>query len=161
MTTSAPVQSAESGVVGSASSIGTSTSVTTSSQTQSARLVTGPLPAMAYLFCNFVLDCAHQLPKHPGKCKRLHGHTYKVKVGWYGQVDPETGMGLDFHDLEYDVSMAFFARCDHFFLNEVYPGLNTTAENLAAQWLGDLRRVRAGYISVEVQEGEGGTATAY
>lgn len=78
-------------------------------------------------------DAAHFLPAHPGKCARMHGHTYKVEVTvvrgdnqWY---DPDTGMVLDFGDLArvLDETLKEF---DHGILND-HIGL-PTAEVLAA-----------------------------
>jgi len=48
----------------------------------------------------FTFDAAHYLPEHPGKCRNLHGHTYKLEVGVEGFVDLKTGMVIDFGDLK-------------------------------------------------------------
>jgi len=46
-------------------------------------------------------DAAHRLMKHAGKCKHLHGHTYRVLVEVYGrQLDPEQHVLMDFADLK-------------------------------------------------------------
>jgi len=39
---------------------------------------------------------AHRLMKHPGKCRNLHGHTWKVRVELEGVPDKQTGMVVDF-----------------------------------------------------------------
>ena len=39
---------------------------------------------------------AHRLMNHIGKCKRLHGHDWKVRVMFHGDVNPNTGMLRDF-----------------------------------------------------------------
>lgn len=47
----------------------------------------------------FRFEAAHRLIKHPGKCKHLHGHSYKIEVTVTGEVDDETGMLVDFSKL--------------------------------------------------------------
>lgn len=42
-------------------------------------------------------DCAHMLSNYEGKCANLHGHTYHGTVTIEGDVDPETGMLLDYN----------------------------------------------------------------
>jgi 6-pyruvoyltetrahydropterin/6-carboxytetrahydropterin synthase len=48
----------------------------------------------------FEFDAAHRLPLHDGKCRRLHGHRYKVEVTVRGSIvlddGPEHGMVMDF-----------------------------------------------------------------
>src|SRR5687767_7041396 len=47
---------------------------------------------------SFAFEAAHQLPWHPGKCKRLHGHNYRFEVTVEGPLD-EHGVVVDFDDL--------------------------------------------------------------
>ncbi|MFA6617840.1 MAG: 6-carboxytetrahydropterin synthase QueD [Candidatus Neomarinimicrobiota bacterium] len=47
----------------------------------------------------FTFDMAHRLSFHKGKCKNLHGHTYKLEVSLSGVLD-ENGMLMDFGDLK-------------------------------------------------------------
>ncbi len=72
----------------------------------------------------FVFDAAHRIPKHPGKCKNLHGHTYFLDVGVSGDVD-EAGMIFDFGDLKSVIS-PLIEKFDHAYLNDIYN--NPTAE---------------------------------
>jgi 6-pyruvoyltetrahydropterin/6-carboxytetrahydropterin synthase len=80
----------------------------------------------------FTFEAAHRLPHVPDshRCKRLHGHSYRVEIALEGLVDPATGFVADFFDVE--AAMApILDRLDHRLLNEV-PGLNNpTAENIA------------------------------
>lgn len=85
----------------------------------------------------FTFEAAHHLPHVSAshRCKRLHGHSYRIELTLAGPVDPTTGFVADFFDIE-----AAFAplleRLDHHLLNEV-PGLeNPTAENIAV-WIWD------------------------
>lgn len=45
-------------------------------------------------------DCAHMLSNYEGKCSNLHGHTYHGTVTLEGNVNPETGMLLDYNRIK-------------------------------------------------------------
>jgi len=47
----------------------------------------------------FRFEASHILPKHPGKCSRLHGHSWVLHVFVEGRVDPETGFVMDYADI--------------------------------------------------------------
>jgi 6-pyruvoyltetrahydropterin/6-carboxytetrahydropterin synthase len=87
------------------------------------------------VFREFGFEAAHRLPHVPDghKCGRLHGHSYRVEVRIRGEVDPASGMVLDFAEIK-----AAFAplldQLDHRYLNEVDGLDNPTAENLA-RWI--------------------------
>jgi len=78
---------------------------------------------------SFSFEAAHQLPWHPGRCRRLHGHHYQLEVTVEGPVD-EHGIVIDFDDLRAVVEREVVERYDHQFLNELID--NPTAELLAA-----------------------------
>lgn len=83
----------------------------------------------------FDFDAAHFLPYVPDghKCKRLHGHTYRVEVQLQGEPmgdGPQNGMVLDYAAIAI-VWDPIHALLDHRLLNEI-PGLeNPTTEALA------------------------------
>jgi len=52
------------------------------------------------LLVEFLFPAAHRLPRHPGKCHRMHGHTYKLQVMVDGTPDPRSGLVVDFFDIE-------------------------------------------------------------
>lgn len=85
----------------------------------------------------FQFEAAHLLPNLPQnhKCRRLHGHSFKVDVVVEGELDPKLGWVMDYAD----ISRAFepiWKQLDHYYLNEV-PGLeNPTSENIAL-WIWD------------------------
>ena len=86
----------------------------------------------------FTFDAAHQLPNHHGKCRNLHGHTYRLEVSCFGTVVTDDtasdhGMVVDF-DMVKQVWKAWLEPLlDHKFLNETVPVdyHPTTAENLS------------------------------
>lgn len=47
----------------------------------------------------FFFEASHILPKHPGKCANLHGHSWELELGLQGKVDPETNFVLDYYHL--------------------------------------------------------------
>lgn len=46
----------------------------------------------------FHWEMAHRLPFHPGRCKNLHGHSYKALVQFEGELN-KNGMLIDFYDI--------------------------------------------------------------
>jgi len=76
----------------------------------------------------FAFDAAHHLPRHPGRCRNLHGHTYRLQVWCEGDVDPESGMVVDFADIKAAVNERVLSVLDHTLLNETIE--NPTAEEI-------------------------------
>ena len=87
------------------------------------------------VFREFTFEAAHRLPNVPAghKCARLHGHSYRMEVHVRGNVDPVTGMVIDFADIKAAVRPVEDAL-DHHYLNEIDGLDNPTAENLA-RWV--------------------------
>ncbi|GAB7386378.1 6-carboxytetrahydropterin synthase QueD [Bacillaceae bacterium] len=77
----------------------------------------------------FTFDAAHHLHLYEGKCKNLHGHTYKLVVTVSGYVN-DGGITLDFSELKEIYKQTIHDKLDHQYLNEVLPPMNTTAENI-------------------------------
>jgi 6-pyruvoyltetrahydropterin/6-carboxytetrahydropterin synthase len=92
---------------------------------------------MMDVFREFTFEAAHRLPHVPPghKCSRLHGHSFRVEVRVRGDINPATGIVIDFAEIA-----AAFAplldQLDHYFLNEVEGLDNPTSENLA-RWIWD------------------------
>lgn len=62
----------------------------------------------------FKWEMGHRLPFHKGKCKNLHGHTYKIMVEFEGNLD-ENGMVMDYYDVK-DVVGPIIDELDHSFM---------------------------------------------
>jgi len=77
---------------------------------------------------SFTFEAAHQLPWHPGKCRELHGHGYRLEVTVEGPLNTQ-GVVLDFDDVEKVVEREVIARYDHTYLNDLFD--NPTAELIA------------------------------
>ncbi len=87
------------------------------------------------IFKEFTFDSAHWLPHVPEhhKCRRMHGHTYIVRVYLRGDLHPVLGWVADFADIK-AAWKPLEQQLDHRVLNDI-PGLeNPTAENLAV-WI--------------------------
>ena len=81
----------------------------------------------------FTFDAAHHLHCYDGKCKNLHGHTYKVIFGLSGFID-ERGLMIDFGEIKEIWKSEIEIHLDHRYLNETLPPMNTTAENMVV-WI--------------------------
>jgi len=81
----------------------------------------------------FTFDAAHHLHCYEGKCKNLHGHTYKVVFGISGYVN-DIGIAIDFGDIKEIWKNEIEIYLDHRYLNETLPVMNTTAENMVV-WI--------------------------
>jgi len=57
-------------------------------------------------------EASHILPKHPGKCSRLHGHSWVLKVSVEGDVNPDTGFVMDYADISAAVK-PLIEKLDH------------------------------------------------
>lgn len=79
---------------------------------------------------SFTFEAAHHLPLHPGRCRRLHGHHYRLEVTVEGPVGPD-GMVVDFDELASAVSELVLSRYDHQLLNDLFD--NPTAEVIASE----------------------------
>ncbi len=116
---------------------------------------------------DFLFSAAHQIRLHGGKCERLHGHNWRVRVHARASELDAIGMVIDFHDLQALVA-EIGARFDHRNVNEVPPfdRENTTAELLARFFYVEANRRlaereggRVRVSRVEVWENEGSLAS--
>jgi 6-pyruvoyltetrahydropterin/6-carboxytetrahydropterin synthase len=80
--------------------------------------------------CTFTFEAAHRLAWHPGRCRNLHGHSYRLDVTVGGPID-DNGVVVDFDRLKEIVDRELVSRWDHRDLNEVID--NPTAELLAQE----------------------------
>lgn len=80
----------------------------------------------------FTFEAAHFLPHVPDthRCRRMHGHSYRIELTLEGPVDEQTGFVADFFDIEAAFA-PLLARLDHYCLNEVEGLENPTAEHIA------------------------------
>ena len=101
----------------------------------------------------FSFDAAHLLPNVPEghKCRRLHGHTYTVRIHVRGEPDENVGWILDFADIRKAFD-PILDRLDHYYLNEIEGLENPTAEALA-KWIWERLHPRLpGLCRIVIQE---------
>lgn len=102
---------------------------------------------------SFQFEAAHLLPLLPEthKCRRLHGHSFRVELTVKGPLDPAMGWVMDYADLK-DAFKPLWEQLDHRYLNEI-PGLeNPTSEHIA-RWIFDRLKPTLPLLSrIEVAE---------
>jgi 6-pyruvoyltetrahydropterin/6-carboxytetrahydropterin synthase len=79
-----------------------------------------------------VFSASHQLRGYQGRCERLHGHNWRVRVHLAAAELDDTGMVIDFHDLD-RIMTEILDPFEHRHLNDVPPfdKINPSSENLA------------------------------
>ncbi len=77
-------------------------------------------------------SASHQLRDYKGKCERLHGHNFRVRVTVSAEELDDIGMVMDFHELD-ELMRRAAAPFDHRHLNDVavFCEENPTSENIA------------------------------
>jgi 6-pyruvoyltetrahydropterin/6-carboxytetrahydropterin synthase len=74
--------------------------------------------AIIRLTKTFTFEMAHALFNYDGKCKNIHGHSYKLEVSVLGKPadkasDPSDGLIIDFGDLKKIVNKNVVNEFDH------------------------------------------------
>lgn len=121
----------------------------------------------------FKWEMGHRLPFHSGKCKNIHGHTYKMRVEIEGDLD-ENGMVIDYYDIS-EIISPIVDELDHSFMvketdkviidfldklksKKVVVPFETTAENITLHLLTKIKEritsARIKKIKVRVYETE-------
>lgn len=84
----------------------------------------------------FTIDAAHLIEGYDGKCGRMHGHSYRVRMeARSNTLNPSkylesADMVCDFRELRWAAKDAEKGGLDHGVLNDLIPG-NPTAERFA------------------------------
>ena len=107
----------------------------------------------------FRFEAAHYIPTFPDghKCRRMHGHSFKVTVAIEGQPDPNTGILMDFADVKAIVN-PLVELLDHDCLNDIGKSrgiqllINPTSENIAQWFFEELYPHLPGLKSIKVAE---------
>ena len=63
----------------------------------------------------FHWEMGHRLPFHDGGCQNIHGHSYTMRVEVIGEIDPATGMVIDYFDMK-SLVQPLIDTLDHSFL---------------------------------------------
>lgn len=88
----------------------------------------------------FRFEAAHYLPHHDGRCRNLHGHSFKGTVYICGEklIDSgsKQGMVIDYSEIKQYLAPIVEDFLDHHYLNETLGLENPTSEAIA-QWIYD------------------------
>src|SRR5436305_6017835 len=84
---------------------------------------------------SFQFEAAHLLPhlSKSHKCRRLHGHSFRVEIVVTGECDPKFGWVVDYADIS-KALMPCLQKIGHFYLNEV-PGLEHPTSTSYVIWI--------------------------
>ena len=87
------------------------------------------------IYKEVTFEAAHLLPNVPEghKCRRLHGHSQRVKIIVHGPVQDTSGWVMDFGDIK-AAFKPILDQLDHWYLNEIEGLENPTSENVV-QWI--------------------------
>ncbi len=105
----------------------------------------------------FNWEMGHRLPEHFGKCKNIHGHSYKMLVEIDGDV-LESGMVMDYYHLK-DAIEPLVEKMDHAFLvhkedkmvleflekmnsKKVVVDFQSTVENITRFFLDEIKKAK-------------------
>jgi len=104
---------------------------------------------------DFRFEASHVLPSHDGKCKRLHGHS------WRGQLicesatietkGPKAGMVIDYGDMDAAIDPLLENYLDHYHLNDTTGILNPSTEEIA-RWIYDKVKPKLPQLTAVVME---------
>lgn len=75
----------------------------------------------------FKWEMGHRLSFHQGKCKNLHGHSYKLLVELGGDVNKD-GIVIDYYDIK-NIVAPLIEKLDHSFM--VYTGDHELVSSLS------------------------------
>ena len=83
----------------------------------------------------FDFEAAHWWPCFPDghKCRRLHGHSFKVEVIVEGECPEGQGYLMDYGDIKAAIAPVR-DRLDHYCLNEI-EGLENPTSEVLARWI--------------------------
>lgn len=83
----------------------------------------------------FQFEAAHLLPNLPKshKCRRLHGHSFKVEIVVAGDCDERLGWLMDYAEIS-RLFKPLWEKLDHRYLNKIRGLENPTSECIAV-WI--------------------------
>jgi 6-pyruvoyltetrahydropterin/6-carboxytetrahydropterin synthase len=97
------------------------------------------MPAIMTVGKEFVFHAAHNLTGYKGKCEKLHGHSYRLRVAVEGPVSDD-GMVMDFAEIDRVVRERVIDVLDHSYVNDIVGG-SASIERLAEWVWGALKDV--------------------
>jgi 6-pyruvoyltetrahydropterin/6-carboxytetrahydropterin synthase len=107
----------------------------------------------ASLTKDFTFEAAQTLPSAPAghKCRKMHGHSFKVEVSVEGEIDRASGWVYDHAEISAAMK-PLIAQLDHSYLNEIAGLENPTIENMAAWFWQKLAPQCPGLCEIVIHE---------
>ncbi len=95
----------------------------------------------------------HALRNYRGKCENVHGHNYRVRVTVAGDRLDETGLLVDFLDVNRLIG-GVVEYLDHQFINDLAPfdQINPSAENIAKYFYDRVSSGLKGEVAARVSQ---------
>lgn len=92
------------------------------------------------LIKSFSFEAAHHLPSFPDghKCRRMHGHSFRVDVSVEGEIPTGQYHLVDYGEIM-DLIEPLRKQLDHYCLNEI-EGLENPTSEMIAKWIWDRLR---------------------
>ena len=104
---------------------------------------------------DITFEAAHHLPLHDGKCKRVHGHSWKGTIVVEGKTliksGAKSGMLQDYGDIKAAVQHLLDGYLDHHDLNVTTGLTNPTSEELA-QWIYQMLKPKLSMLAEVIVE---------
>jgi len=119
----------------------------------------GEAPMTIRIYKEVFFDASHRLLHYEGKCRNLHGHRWRVEVWLAGEIDPRTGILVDFNVIREVVErfdhQVILNREDPMIacLERFQPVVTTDGDPSSEVLAGEIRRL----LERECRPGEGGT----
>ena len=88
-----------------------------------------------------IFKAEHYLPGYKGPCSKPHSHDWKLEVAISGDIEPKSGMVIDFLYLEDYIREKIVSQVEHKCINDVLKYIiQPTAENLAMWAWNELKK---------------------
>ena len=107
----------------------------------------------ARLTKDFTFEAAQTLPRAPQdhKCRKMHGHSFKIEVSVEGDVDQSVGWVYDHAEISAAMK-PLLQMLDHSYLNDIEGLDNPTIENIAVWFWKKLQPQCRGLCEIIVHE---------
>ena len=87
--------------------------------------------------------------------KKIHGHTFNLKIHVEGSINHKTGFVIDFFDIDKIVNKNIIPFIDHKLLNDIDGLENPTSENLCVWIWNKLKTNIPGLVKIVLSEDHG------
>ncbi len=105
------------------------------------------------IYKDITFEAAHLLPNLPDghKCRRLHGHSFKIRLFLKGPINQSVGWVMDYSDIK-SAFAPIFEQLDHHYLNDI-KGLENPTSEILVKWIWDRLKPAVKQLSkIELKE---------